>query len=144
MVFPLGCSNTQNEMFQLFMAHVLERQLPLSHAETTRAQHKTPNWNCCQLAVVLEGRSIGLTTTSRCALHLVSGTILTGCSWKDVVKKNVGKGWKAVFTIRMGYPPGNDHISFLGKRKIIDSKVPWEKGYIPGRVKCDFKTSKRS
>ena len=30
-------------------------------------------------------------------------------------------------TLPKYYPPGNDHISHLGKRKVIDSKVPWEK-----------------
>ena len=28
------------------------------------------------------------------------------------------------------YPPGNDHISHQGNRKIIDSKVPTGRGYV--------------
>lgn len=132
---PLGCSNTQIEMFQLFMAHVLERHFPC-HMHNHKGPTQMPNWNCCQLAVVLEGCSIGLTTASRCALHLVSGTILTGCSCKDVASKSVGKGWKAVKQFERAILQGTN-ISYLGKGK-SSSKGPWEKGiYVPGRVKSD-------
>ena len=45
-----------------------------------------------------------------------------------------GKMWKDVER----YPPGNESISHLGKRKIIDSKVPAGRGYVSSQEGIDF------
>ena len=54
---------------------------------------------------------------------------------------NISREWAALTSCEFGswetYPPGNESISHLGKRNIIDSKVTWYPGYVivPTRVK---------
>ena len=42
------------------------------------------------------------------------------------------------------YPPGNDHVSYLGKRNIIDSTVPCWGGYVSSQDGTSLKIAKEN